>query len=48
MFKDYAIKIKGSIPEESEKLLIKIPLTFENEFESSYSVDDLFVGKYPY
>lgn len=45
MFKDYAYKIKGSIPEESEKLLIKIPLTFENEFESSYSVDDLFVGK---
>ena len=44
-FKDYAYKIKGSIPEESEKLLIKIPLTFENEFESSYSVDDLFVGK---
>lgn len=25
--------------------MIKIPLTFENEFESSYSVDDLFVGK---
>ena len=45
MFKDYAYKIKGSIPGESEKLLIKIPLTFENEFESSYSVDDLFVGK---
>jgi hypothetical protein len=44
MFKDYAYKIKGEIREHSEKLLIKIPLTFENEFESSYSVDDLFVG----
>lgn len=45
MFKDYAYKIKGEIQEQPEKLLIKIPLTFENEFESSYSVDDLFVGK---
>jgi len=44
MFKDYAYKIKGEIREHTEKLLIKIPLTFENEFESSYSVDDLFVG----
>lgn len=44
MFKDYAYKIKGEIRGQSEKLLIKIPLTFENEFESSYSVDDLFVG----
>lgn len=45
MFKDYAYKIKGEAPDQSENLLIKIPLTFENEFESSYSVDDLFVGK---
>lgn len=45
MFKDYAYKIKGEIQEENNKILIKIPLTFENEFESSYSVDDLFVGK---
>ncbi len=45
MFKDYAYKIKGDIAERTEHLLIKIPLTFENEFESSYSVDDLFVGK---
>lgn len=44
MFKDYAYKIKGEIQENPEKFLIKIPLTFENEFESSYSVDDLFVG----
>lgn len=45
MFKDYAYKIKGSLNNKPESILIKIPLTFENEFESSYSVDDLFVGK---
>lgn len=44
MFKDYAYKIKGFI-NDNENILIKIPLTFESEFESSYSVDDLFVGK---
>lgn len=45
MFKDYAYKIKGSTNDDSAEILIKIPLTFESEFESSYSVDDLFVGK---
>lgn len=45
MFKDYSYKIKGTISGSTEELLIKIPMTFENEFESSYSVDDLFVGK---
>lgn len=45
MFKDYAYKIKGALNDKPENILIKIPLTFENEFESSYSVDDLFVGK---
>lgn len=45
MFKDYAYKIKGEVTNSEEKILIKIPLTFESEFESSYSVDDLFVGK---
>lgn len=44
MFKDYAYKIKGSA-NGNDNILIKIPLTFESEFESSYSVDDLFVGK---
>lgn len=43
MFKDYAYKIKGE--NDTENIIIKIPLTFESEFESSYSVDDLFVGK---
>ncbi|MDR1183005.1 MAG: hypothetical protein LBL13_13625 [Bacteroidales bacterium] len=45
MFKDYAYKIKGIISDNvKDEILIKIPITFENEFESSYSVDDLFVG----
>lgn len=45
MFKDYAYKIKGEVVGSENKMIIKIPLTFESEFESSYSVDDLFVGK---
>ena len=45
IFKDYAYKIKGTIGNNTDEILIKIPITFENEFESSYSVDDLFVGK---
>lgn len=44
MFKDYAYKIKGRCNDD-DNILIKIPLTFESEFESSYSVDDLFVGE---
>jgi hypothetical protein len=45
MFKDYAYKMKGKIEYIDEEILVKIPLTFESEFESSYSVDDLFIGK---
>jgi hypothetical protein len=45
MFKDYAYKLKGTLENSEESVLIKIPLTFESEFESSYSVDDLFIGK---
>lgn len=45
MFKDYSYKMKGSISSIEDNLLIKIPLRFESEFESSYSVDDLFIGK---
>ncbi|TKC57257.1 hypothetical protein FBD94_21225 [Pedobacter hiemivivus] len=45
MFKDYAYKIKGNVSDSEEELIVKIPLTFESEFESSYSVDDLFIGK---
>ena len=43
-FKDYAYKLRGDI-DNSERILIKIPMTFENEFENSYCVDDLFIGK---
>jgi hypothetical protein len=45
MFKDYAYKMKGELNGSEDELLIKIPITFESEFESSYSVDDLFIGK---
>jgi hypothetical protein len=45
MFKDYAYKMKGELEGIEDELLIKIPITFESEFESSYSVDDLFIGK---
>lgn len=44
MFKDYSYKLKGEIKNCDEKVLIKIPLTFENEFENLYNVDDLFIG----
>ncbi len=44
MFKDYSYKLKGELKDSDEKLLIKIPLTFESEFESLYNVDDLFIG----
>ena len=44
MFKDYSYKLKGDILGVDDKLLIKIPLTFENEFENLYNVDDLFIG----
>lgn len=44
MFKDYSYKLRGEIAGSTDKLLIKIPLTFENEFENLYNVDDLFIG----
>lgn len=44
MFKDYSYKLKGEIDGSNDKLIVKIPLTFENEFENLYSVDDLFIG----
>lgn len=45
MFKDYSYKMKGVVEDSEDELIVKIPLTFESEFESSYSVDDLFIGK---
>ena len=44
IFKDYSYKLKGEIADSQDKLIIKIPLTFECEFESFYNVDDLFIG----
>lgn len=44
MFKDYSYKLKGEIKDSCEKLLIKIPLTFESEFENLCNIDDLFIG----
>lgn len=44
IFKDYSYKLKGEINGAEDKLLVKIPLTFESEFENNYNVDDLFIG----
>jgi len=44
MLKDYAYKLKGRIGESNEQLIVKIPFTFENEFESGYNVDDMTIG----
>ena len=44
MFKDYSYKLKGEISGSQDNLIIKIPLTFESEFENLYNVDDLFIG----
>lgn len=45
ILKDYSYKLKGELADSDEKLLVKIPLTFESEFENLYNVDDLFIGK---
>lgn len=44
LLKDYAYKLKGSIGKAKDQLIIKIPFTFENEFESGYNVDDMTIG----
>ena len=44
MLKDYAYKLKGSIENGNDQLIVKIPFTFENEFESGYNVDDMTIG----
>lgn len=44
MLKDYAYKLKGSLGKGKEQLIVKIPFTFENEFESGYNVDDMTIG----
>ena len=45
LLKDYAYKIKGYQNNKKNKLIIKIPFTFENELENFYNIDDLFIGK---
>lgn len=44
ILKDYAYKLIGKT-DSNQKILIKIPTSFENEFESQYGIDDLFLGK---
>lgn len=44
MLKDYAYKLKGGIENDNDQLIVKIPFTFENEFESGYNVDDMTIG----
>ena len=44
MLKDYAYKLKGSIGDGKDQLIVKVPFTFENEFESGYNVDDMTIG----
>ena len=44
MLKDYAYKLKGSIGNGNDQLIVKIPFTFENEFQSGYNVDDMTIG----
>jgi hypothetical protein len=44
MIKDYSYLLIGKDKKEN-RIMIKIPLQFENEFESNYSIDDLLVGE---
>lgn len=47
MLQDYSYVLRGSLKKkdnESEKLIIKIPLELQDEFENKYSVDDLLIG----
>lgn len=44
MFKDYAYKLVGNNTKFDLPVLAKIPISFENEFESSYSVEDVLIG----
>ena len=41
---EYLSPVSYTHLDSNEKVLIKIPLTFENEFENLYNVDDLFIG----
>ena len=48
MFKDSAYVLCGELPhrfETNEHLMLKIPMSAENEMESQYSISDIEVGK---
>lgn len=44
MFKDYAYKLICNNESFDMSVLAKIPVSFESEFESSYSIEDLLIG----
>lgn len=47
MLQDYAYILKGSFGEQdqnSNDIMIKIPMDVKSEFESQYSIDDLLIG----
>lgn len=43
VFKDYTYLITGKI--KNEKIIFKIPLQFDTEFENLYNIDDILIGK---
>lgn len=43
MIKDYSYVLAGKVG--TEDIIIKIPFEIENEFENSYNVDDVLLGK---
>lgn len=43
MLRDYFYKLEGNL-EHGEKILIKIPMSNDNEFENKYSINDILVG----
>lgn len=43
MLSDYFYKLEGILGDQ--KILIKIPMSNDNEFENKYSINDLLVGK---
>ncbi|MGG0720392.1 hypothetical protein ABE096_22830 [Robertmurraya massiliosenegalensis] len=45
MLKDYSYLLNGQMPNSSEKIVIKIPMELENEFESNYNIDDITIGR---
>lgn len=44
MLQDYSYVLYGTLPNTDKKIVIKIPMELENEFESKYNLDDLLIG----